>query len=185
MTTPLQDPTFQPGASVFGGMIPGMATFGAARIYPQRGVFGTGTFGGEIPGVCMEDEVLEFIQGSKNPKTPYYKNGAWQTSASPWPVTPDMGDRLRGHWGKRAIFQTRGGEQVVRRMTPYDVSPKDHLTPFWPKFREAVALWKTFDAGTKRILNAEASRLGLRCSGYNYFIGLYLKDDPAKLQYLP
>jgi len=167
MTTPVQDPTFQPGASVFGGIIPGMATFGAARMYPQRGVFGAGVFGGEIPGVSTEDEVLEFIQGAPVPRL-----------KGPWPVTPDMTDRLRGHWGKRAIFQMKDGTQVVRRMTPYEAGPKDHLTQYWPKLREAVALWKTFDVDTKRILNAEASMLGLRCAGYNYFISLYIKDNP-------
>jgi hypothetical protein len=174
MTTPVQDPTFQPGASTFGFVIPGMASFGAARLYPQRGVFGTGYFGGEISGVCTEDEVLNFIQGAPVPRV-----------KGPWPVTPDMSDRLRGHWGTRAIFQTRGGEQVIRRMTPYVAAPKDHLTPFWPKFREAVALWKTFPIETRTQLNARASRLGLRYSGYNYFISLYIKDDPARLQYLP
>jgi len=174
MTTPVQDPTFQPGASTFGFVIPGMASFGAARMYRQRGVFGTGYFGGEIPGVCMENEVFKFIHGAPIPRV-----------KGPWPVTPDMSDRLRGHWGKRAIFQTRAGEQVIRRMTPYMAGPKDYLTPYWPKFREAVALWKSFDVGTKRILNAEASMLGKKYSGYNLWISFWIKDNPERLQYLP
>jgi len=167
MPNPPQDSTFQPGASVFGFTIPGMASFGAARMYPQKAIFGIRTFGTQVAGLAIEDEVLEFIQGAPVPR-----------EKGPWPVTPSMSDRRRGHWGKRAVFFTRLGGQVIRRMTPYDAGPKAHLTQYWPKFREAVALWKTFDIGTKRILNAEASRLGLRCAGYNYFIGLYLKDDP-------
>jgi len=174
MTTPVQDPSFQPGASVYGSVIPGMASFGEARMYPQRGVFGTGYFGGEVPGVCMEDEVLKFIEGAPVPRV-----------KGPWPVTPDMGGRLKGHWGKRAIFYSRGGTQVIRRMTPYDASPKAHLTQFYPKYREAVALWKTFPVETKAQLNARAAALGKRCSGFNHWIALWIKDKPERLKYLP
>jgi len=167
MTTPVQDPTFQAGASVYGYAIPGLGVFGAARTYPQKAVYGQARFGNDVVGLDQEEAMLPFIQGAPIPR-----------EKGPWPVSPFMNDRARGAWAKRAIFQTVGGLQKVRRYTPWDGSPKAHLTPFQPKLREAVALWHLLDIGTKRILNAEASRLGLRCSGYNYFIKLYLLDDP-------
>jgi hypothetical protein len=167
MTTPAQDPTFQPGCYVFGCTIPGMGTFGAAKAYPQRAVFGAGTFGSQIPGKNEEDDMFPFIFGAPTPR-----------EKGPWAETPFMNPQVRGRWIKRAVFYTWRGRQMVRRYRPYDGMPKDHLATWSIKLRSAVLAWQSLTAASKVVLNAEASRLGLRYSGYNYFISLYVKDDP-------
>ena len=178
MPTPIVDPTFQPGCYVFGYTIPGLGYFGNRRTYPQQAIFGIRPFGTEIPGKNTENDVFQFIYGSKNLKTPYRKDSSWVTSTTPWPVTSDMSARCRGNWAKRVIFFTRNGRQVIRRYTPYDGSPKNNLVPWAVRLTDGVALWHLRDLGTRRILNAEASRLGLKMSGYNYFLRLYIKDNP-------
>jgi len=172
------DPTFQPGCYVFGFTIPGFGYFGNTRTYPQQAIFGTRPFGWEIPGKNTEDDVFQFIYGSKNPKTPYRYKGAWKTSTSPWPVTPSMCVRHRGSWAKRVVFYVWRGKQMVRRYRPYDGAPKDHLVPFQAKLIDATSRWQLLSAEGKRQLNSEAARLGLHYAGYHYFTKLYIEDNP-------
>ena len=184
MTTPIQDTTFQPACYVFGYSLPGLAHFGNTRWYPQQAIFGTRPFGGEIPGKNTENDVFQFIYGSKNPKTPYYKNGTWRTSVSPWPVTPDMSVRAHGKWAKRVIFYTCGGRQMVRRYTPADSAAKDNIVPWQLKFMEAEFIWSLFDDATKQQVNADAKRLNLKYHGREYFKSLYIKDNPRWQSYV-
>ena len=174
MGTAVQDPTHQPGKFVFGFSLPGMSSFGSSDPYPQQAVFGARSFGGQVAGLSVEDEMFELHEGAPDSRSPRHLGAA-----------PFMSVRKKTHWIHRVIYQTIKGRQRHRRYTPYDGSPKEHLTPFMPKFAEAVALWKTFPAETKTALNARASKLGLQYSGYNHWLSLWLKDDPARLQYLP
>jgi len=144
-----------------------MGAFGSALAYPQRAVFGAGVFGGEIPGKNEEDDMSPFVFGAPAPRL-----------KGPWAETPFMNPVVRGRWIKRAVFYTWRGRQMVRRYRPYDGMPKDHLTPWAVKLASSVAAWRSLTAASKVALDSEASRLGLRYSGYNYFISLYLKDNP-------
>ena len=144
-----------------------MGSFGAARAYRQRGVWGTGAFGSQVPGKNEEDDMLPFIFGAPAPR-----------DTGPWAETPFMNPQCRGRCIKRAVFYVSRGRQMVRRYRPYDGMPKDHLATWSTKLAAAVIAWRSLTAASKVDLNAEASRLGLRYSGYNYFISLYIKDDP-------
>lgn len=173
MTTPLQDPTFQPGCYVFGYTVFGLGLFGNARTYPQQSLFGSDIFGNMVPGKNTEDDVFTFIHGAPVPR-----------EKGPWAVTSDMSARVQGSWAKRVIYQIRKGKQVARRYTPYDGSPKTYLVQYQPKFNTAITLWKALSPGQKQRLNSDASRLGLRYSGYNYFISLYLLSNPKWVTYI-
>lgn len=90
--------------------------------------------------------------------------------------------RVRGKWKKDVIFQVIKGKQIVRNYTDYDGSAKTHLVQFQSKFAEAVFSWQALPAVSKRWYNAREAKLGLRISGYNFYISLYLRD---KLDGLP
>ena len=184
MATPIVDPTFQPACYVFGYSLPGMAHFGNTRWYPQQAIFGTRPFGWEIPGKNTENDVFQFIYGSKNPKKPYCKNGEWRTSTSSWPVTPQMSMRARGVWAKRVIYYTHGGRQMVRRATPYHMSAKNHLVPWVNKLVESSALWSALSQAAKAQLTADAKRTRQATQGHNYFTKLYIKNDPRWRNYV-
>jgi hypothetical protein len=172
--TGIDDPTYKPGSFVFGTSIPGLSAFGDGPKYPQYAVFGKRAFGGQVPGVDVDVEMFALQQGAPDVRIPR------RLAESPFMV-----HRKRGKWTNRIIYQVVHGKQRRRCYTPYDGSPKIYLTPFQPKFAEAVALWKTFSASTKAMLNARASKLGLKCSGYNFWISLWIKDNPERLKYLP
>jgi len=98
---------------------------------------------------------------------------------------PLLSLRVRGIWMKRYIFQMSNGSQQVRFASAYDMSTKAWMPPYWPAFRGAVLAWQGLSLPTKKRLNARASKLGLRYSGYNYFISLYLKSSPHLSEYYP
>lgn len=81
-----------------------------------------------------------------------------------------------GLWKGQWIFQRRRGRTYVRTASVYDLSPKAHLLPYQPKFAGAVAAWQGLSLAQKRFYTGQASKRGLRISGYNHFISLYLRD---------
>ena len=172
--TGIDDPGYVPGSFIFGASIPGLSAFGEKRKYPQYPVFGMRAFGGQVPGVDVNVEMFVFHKGAPDVRVPRRLAEA-----------PFFNDRKRGKWTNRIIYQVVNGKQRRRRYTPWDGSPKDHLTPFWPKFREAVTLWHTFPAETKAALDTQASKLGLKYSGYNYWTKIWILDKPERLKYLP
>lgn len=170
----IDDPTYMPSSYVFGYTIPGMYAFGEKYKYPQHPVFGMRTFGTQVPNTDTDIEMFALSLGAPDIRIPRRLA-----------VAPFLCDRKRGKWTNRIIYQVVHGKQRRRRSTSWDSSPKDHLTPFWPKFREAVALWHTFPTETKAALNARTSKLGLKYSGYNYWTKLWILDEPERLKYLP
>lgn len=84
--------------------------------------------------------------------------------------------RVRGKWKKDVIFQVINGKQIVRPYTAYDGSAKAHLVQFQGKFAKAVLSWQSLPYSSKRWFISRAAKLGLRISGYNYYISLYLRD---------
>lgn len=173
MTTPVIDPTFQPGRSVFGYTLPGMGSFGNARTYPQKAIFGARSFGSQVCGLDIEEEIFKYRFGAPVPR-----------EKGPWPVTPDMGARFRGAWAKRIIFYTRGGQQRTMRYSPYHGSAKEHLVPWQLKLMEASFLWSLLDDETKARLAADAKSTGQATQGHNFFTKLYIKDDPRWMDYM-
>lgn len=132
-------------------------------------------------------------------RKPKLLNGSWLLSRNvflgympPWnvlsfchPSMPLLSLRVWGLWQNRYIFQISNGSQQCRVASVYDLSTKAWMPPYWPAFRSAVAAWQGLSAGTKRRLNARASKLGLRYSGYNYFISMFLKSSPHLANYYP
>ena len=173
MTTPAQDPTFQTGCFTYGYTIPGLGYYGNARTYPQQAIYGARAYGGEIPGKNQEADMLAFVYGARISR----KKG-------PWPITPYMDTRTTGAWAKRVIFYTWRGQQMARRYTQYDGSPKNHFVPTMLKLIEANVTWHTVGPEIKRRLDSDASRLGLRYSGYNYYIKLFIQDSPRLQLYV-
>lgn len=184
MATPIVDPSYQPVTHIFGFSLPGLATWGKTRWYYQQAIWGARPFGGEIPGKNQDDDVAAFIRGSKNPKSPYFYKGSWHTSASPWPVTPQMSARARGRWADRVIYYTKGGKQFIRRATPYHLAAKDYLVPWQLKFMEAAFVYSLFDDATKNVINADAKKINFKGHGREYFTKLYMKDDPRWQDYV-
>jgi len=182
--TPLQDPTFQAGCYVFGYTLPGTGYFGNARTYHQQSIFGLRAFGTEIPGKNTENDVFQLHCGSPTPKTLYYKKGEWRLSPSPWPVTPNMSVQLHGPWAKRIIHCVKYGKPHRRRYTPYDSSAKETIVPWQLKLMESSFLWSCLTDENKARLNADAKRTQQATQGHNYFVKLYIKDDPRWLDYV-
>jgi len=89
---------------------------------------------------------------------------------------PLLSIRVRGEWQKDKIFQVIHGKQFIREYTEYDGSAKGHLIPFQSKFAAAVWNWQHMPESEKQWFRARESKLGLRISGYNYFISLYMRD---------
>lgn len=89
---------------------------------------------------------------------------------------PLLSLRAWGAWKKTKIFQVIKGKQFIRTYSEYDGSAKGHLIPFQSKFAAAVAAWQTLPYTERRFYISRAAKLGLRISGYNYFISLYLQD---------
>lgn len=58
----------------------------------------------------------------------------------------------------------------------YDLSPKEFLKPYQPKFRDAVRAWQGLSAEDKEYYNTLGNRLSPPLPGYNYFLSLYLRD---------
>ena len=172
--TGIDDPTYKPGSFVFGYSIPGLSAFGDGPKYPQYAVFGKRAFGGQVPGVDIDVEMFALQQGAPDVRIPR------RLADSPFMV-----HRKRVKWTNRIIYQVVHGQQRRRRYSPYDGSPKAHLTQFWPKFSEAFTLWKTFPEETKAALDSRASKLCLKCTGRNYWTKLWIQDKPERLKYLP
>lgn len=170
----IDDPSYSPGSFVFGHSVCDLAVFGEGPKYPANSILEDGAFGGQFDGLDVEARIFPLAVGPPDARSPRVLADA-----------PMASTQVRGKWRNRIIYQVINGKQRRRRYTPYDSSPKPHLTPFMPKFAEAVALWKTFPAETRSALNARASKLGLQYSGYNFWIKLWLKDDPARVEYLP
>lgn len=170
----IDDPTYSPGSFVFGHSVADLCVFGEGPKYPENSILEDGAFDGRFDGMDVEERIFTLRDGAVDNRSPrVFAN------------SPLLSNRVKGKWRNRIIYYVVNGSQRKRRYTPYDSSPKMHLTPFQPKYAEAVALWKTFPAETRSALNARASELGLQMSGYNYWTKLWLKDDPARLQYLP
>lgn len=174
MSTPIQDPTYTPGSFVFGYSQCGLAVFGEGQKYPENSILEDGAFDGRFDGMDVEARIFSLRDGPVDIRTPRVFANA-----------PLLCHRVKKKWRNRIIYSVVNGSQRKRRYTPYDGSPKVHLTPFQPKFAEAVALWKTFPPETRSSLNARASKLDLQITGFNYWISLWMKDDPARLEYLP
>ena len=184
MPTPVVDPTFKAGCYVFGFSLPGLSYFGNTKTYAQRAIFGEGLFGAEIPGKNTEDDVFTFRFGSPNPKTPYYKHGAFHLSASPWPVTPFLCVRQRGAWAKRIIFYSKGGRPLTMRYSPYHASAKEHLVPWQLKLMESSFLYSILTDEAKAQLKADAARTRQATQGHNYFTKLYIANDSRWQDYV-
>jgi len=101
------------------------------------------------------------------------------------PSQPLLSLRARGLWQGRCIFQMSNGTQQCRVASEYDLSTKSWMPPFWPAWRSAVVAWQGLSQATKRRLDSRASKLGLRMSGFNYFMRLYIKNLPALSDYYP
>lgn len=89
---------------------------------------------------------------------------------------PLLSVRARGKWKDQKIFQVIKGKQFLRAYTVYDGSAKGHLIPFQSKFAAAVWNWQNMPQIMRRVFISRAAKLGLRISGYNYFISLYMRD---------
>ncbi len=83
--------------------------------------------------------------------------------------------RARGQWKKQKIFQVIKGKQALRSYSEYDGSAKPQLEIFQPDFAAAVYIWQHLDYSERRWYIHRAAKLGLRISGYNYFISLFVR----------
>ena len=101
------------------------------------------------------------------------------------PSMPLLSIRAKGIWQGRYIFQRTKDGQQCRVASAYDMSTKSWMPPRWPAWRSAVAAWQGLSDATKKRLHSRASKLGLRMSGFNYFMRLYVKDLPALSDYYP
>lgn len=173
MTTPIVDPTFQPGCYIFGYTITGMGHFGNTRWYSQTAIFGTRPFGTEIPGKNTEEDVFQFRYGSPVPR-----------AKGPWPITPDMSLLLRGPWAKRIVHYVRLGKPQLKRYRPQDSTSKQYIEPFQLKLMESSFLWSCLTDESKARLEADAKRTGQATQGHNYFTKLYIQDNPKWLDYV-
>jgi len=73
------------------------------------------------------------------------------------------------------VFEVRGTKQYHRVLTDYDRSAKTHLVPYQAPFAAAVAAWQEQTPEVKRWYHSRAAKLGLRITGFNYWISLSLK----------
>jgi len=91
----------------------------------------------------------------------------------------------RGLWRRRFIFQQRAGTTYYRNAAFNDLHKKAAVPIYSSKFSQAIINWRTISPFKKRALNSRASKLGKRCSGYNYFIQLWMKDHADIALYFP
>lgn len=96
--------------------------------------------------------------------------------------TPLFSVRARGLWADKYIFEVRGGKQYWRMASAYDLAVKDHLDQYQGGFAEAVRAWQEQTPATKRWYHSRASKLGLKFSGFNYWISLYMKGKIARME---
>ncbi|MBA7576563.1 hypothetical protein ES708_18404 [subsurface metagenome] len=89
---------------------------------------------------------------------------------------PLLSARARGAWKKLKIFQVIKGKQVIREYSEYDGSAKGHLIKFQSKWAAAVWNWQQMPQTKRRFYISRAAKLGLRTTGFNYFISLYMRD---------
>lgn len=91
--------------------------------------------------------------------------------------TPLFSIRVRGKWRDRVVFEVLHGKQYHRVLTDYDRSAKSHLVPYQAPFAAAVAAWQEQRPEVKRWYHSRASKLGLRITGFNYWISVSLKGQ--------
>lgn len=91
----------------------------------------------------------------------------------------------RGLWKGRFIFQQDRGTTYYRKASFYDLHKVAPNPLTRAKFHQAIINWRTISPEKKRALNSRASKLGKRCSGYNYFIQLWMKDHSDISLYYP
>lgn len=91
----------------------------------------------------------------------------------------------RGLWKNRFIFQQRKGTTYYRNAAFNDLHKKASVPIYSSKFSQAIINWRMISTAKKRALNSRASKLGKRCSGYNYFIQLWMKDHADIALYFP
>ena len=89
--------------------------------------------------------------------------------------TPLFSIRAHGKWRDQVVFEVCHGKQYHRVLTAYDRSPKTHLVPYQPAFAAAVRSWQGQTPDVRRWYHSRAAKLGLRITGFNYWISLSLK----------
>jgi len=89
--------------------------------------------------------------------------------------TPLFSVRAHGKWRDQVVFEVLHGKQYHRVLTDYDRSAKAHLIPYQPAFAVAVATWQAQTVEVKRWYHSRAAKLGLRITGFNYWISLSLR----------
>jgi len=98
-------------------------------------------------------------------------------------INPLLSLQTRGLWRGRWIFSVFKNKCYFRLASFYDLHKKGHSPPGTSKFAQAVSAWKTLSSDTKRSLDVRAAELNLHCSGFNFFIHLYMLDKPELLRY--
>lgn len=86
-----------------------------------------------------------------------------------------IGINIHKQIGKRYIYQVVGGKQIRKRyVVPFD--PRDPVVLFnrW-KMKQAVLSWKAQDESTKQSYR-EKEPFKKIMSGYNYYIGEYMRN---------
>ncbi len=96
-----------------------------------------------------------------------------------WPeMIPYLGLTVTGDLGPLTIYTTRRNRIVFFPKTPPDKPPSDAQIVMRGRWRLAAISWKQLSKEDRETWEAITIRAGLRITGYNFFVSLFVHPNP-------
>lgn len=147
---------FIPGRYAFGYTIPGLSYYGEFRPYGQNSTYAVDPFGTQVVGLDLLDRFGDFFVSK----------------------LPLASLRTSGQFAGRIVYYCINGRQLKQTYSVYRGSPKAHLAAWSDKFSQASAAYHALSPAGLALLRAAAKRRPRPSTGYNYFLSLFMRDDP-------
>ena len=147
---------FVPGRYAFGFSIPGLSYYGEFRPYGQNSIFGMDAYSTQVIGLDILDRFADFFVHN----------------------LPLASLRASGQFAGRCVYYCINGRQLKQTYSVYRASPKAHLASWSDKFSSGAAAYHSLSPSGLALLRADAQARPIPATGYNYFLSLFMRDDP-------
>ena len=147
---------FIPGRYAYGFSVPALSYYGEFRPYNQNSIFGLDSYSTQVIGLDILDRFSDFFVHK----------------------LPLASLRTSGQFAGRIVYYCINGRQLKQTYSVYRGSPKSHLAVWSDKFSQAAAAYHALSPAGLALLRADASARPVPATGYNYFLSLFMRDDP-------
>ena len=153
---------FIPGRYAYGFSIPALSYYGEFRPYGQNSIYGMDAYSTQVIGLDLLDRFGDFF---------IHK-------------LPLASLRTSGQFAGRIVYYCINGRQLKQTYSVYRASPKAHLASWSDKFAQGATAYHALSAPGLAQLRLDAAARHPPATGYNYFLSLFMKDDPRLALYV-